>query len=178
MKHSLIAFLFTLMMVSACQDPGTSHQANQPLTLEDSIAKLENILFDSEQNKLAKQTATQLVAAYLEYAQQHKDDSIAAEYIFKAADISMNLNRPKKTIQLFDLILTEYPDYRKTPSALFLKAFVYEDQLKDLENAKKYYEQFLILYPNSEFADDAEVSLKNLGKTPEELIREFEQNQR
>jgi TolA-binding protein len=87
----------------------------------------------------------------------------------------MNMRRPQATIALFDRIINEYPDYEKSPSALFLKAFVYEDQLQDLENAKHYYELFLEKYPESEFADDAEVSLQNLGKSPEELIREFEE---
>ncbi len=49
--------------------------------------------------------------------------------------------------------------------------------LRDLDECKKYYEEFLEKYPESDFADDAEMSLKNLGKTPEELIMEFEKNQ-
>jgi TolA-binding protein len=89
----------------------------------------------------------------------------------------MNLQRPKETIALFDALLENYPDYEKTPSVLFLKAFVYEDQLRDLDHARMYYEEFIEKYPGSDFADDAEMSLKNLGKTPEELILEFEKNQ-
>jgi TolA-binding protein len=60
---------------------------------------------------------------------------------------------------------------------MFLKAFVYEDQLHDLNKAKKYYEEFLEKYPDSDFADDARISLQNLGKSPEELIKEFEEKQ-
>lgn len=56
--------------------------------------------------------------------------------------------------------------------------FVYENDLNDLENAKQTYEAFLQKYPNDpDFADDAQMALKNLGKSPEELIKEFEQNQ-
>jgi len=36
------------------------------------------------------------------------------------------------------------------------------------------YREFLQKYPNHEFADDAELSLKNLGKTPEELLEQFQ----
>ena len=77
---------------------------------------------------------------------------------------------------LYDEILDDYPDFEKAPTVLFLKAFVYDDQLQDYTNAKKYYELFLEKYPNNEFTDDAEISLKNLGKTPEELIEEFQKN--
>ncbi len=175
MRYTLIALVLAFLGMTSCQETGSKQESKQQMSLSDSIAKLEDQLFNSNQNKLAKKTAAQLVLAYLAYAEEHQGDSIAANYIFKAADISMNLNRPHRTIQLFDEIINKYPDYRKAPSALFLKAFVYEDQLKDLEKAKKYYELFLSTYPDSEFADDAEVSLKNLGKTPEELIKEFEQ---
>jgi hypothetical protein len=33
---------------------------------------------------------------------------------------------------------------------------------------------FIQTYPDNEFADDAAISIENMGKTPEELIREFE----
>ena len=52
---------------------------------------------------------------------------------------------------------------------------MYENNLGDLNAAKSIYEQFLEKYPDDEFADDAAVSIKNLGKTPEELIKEFEE---
>ncbi len=60
---------------------------------------------------------------------------------------------------------------------MFLKGYVYENDLRDLETAKKIYEEFLVKYPDDEFADDAEISIKNLGKSPEELIKEFEEQQ-
>lgn len=47
--------------------------------------------------------------------------------------------------------------------------------MADYKNAEKYYKLFLEKYPNNDFTDDAEISLKNLGKTPEQLIEEFEE---
>ena len=54
---------------------------------------------------------------------------------------------------------------------------VYENYLGDLDNAKMIYLEFLEKYPDNEFADDAEISIQNLGKSPEELIRQFEEQQ-
>jgi len=53
----------------------------------------------------------------------------------------------------------------KLPQELELraKAFTYEA------------EEFLEKYPDSDFADDARISLQNLGKSPEELIKELEE---
>ena len=86
----------------------------------------------------------------------------------------MNMNRPENAIGCFTTILEKYPTNINAPSALFLTAFIYDDQLADYVNAEKYYKLFLEKYPDNDFTDDAEISLKNLGKTPEELIEEFE----
>jgi TolA-binding protein len=142
--------------------------------LKNAIALLEEKLYNNQDIQISKNDAIELIGLYEEYATSFPEDSVAPVYLFRASDLSMNLQRPEETIALFNELLASYPDYEKTPSVLFLKAFVYEDQLRDLDNAKKYYEEFLEKFPESDFADDAEMSLKNLGKTPEELIKEFE----
>ncbi len=173
MKRTTLFFAFAIIFITACDGP-KKEESKKPLSLEEMISQQEEKVFNPDQNKMVKQEATALVNLYEKYANQHPKDSLAAEYLFRASDISMNLRRPGHTIRLFDRILNEYPDFKKVPSVLFLKAFVYEDQLKDYDNAKKYYELFLEKYPDSEFADDAKISLKYLGKSPEELIKEFE----
>jgi TolA-binding protein len=175
MKKLSLVLILLAAIFSACEGPQPkSTEEKEELTLEESIAQLEEELFNSNAVKLDRRKALDLIKLYEQYVDTYPDRADAPEYLFKAADISMNMRRPQATIALFDRIMTEYPDYEKSPSALFLKAFVYEDQLQDYENAKRYYELFLEKYPNSEFADDAEVSLQNLGKSPEELIKEFE----
>lgn len=152
-------------------------QKNASDELKNSIALTEEKLYNNDDIKIQKVDAVNLIGLYQKYATEYPEDSLAPVYLFRASDLSMNLQRPKETISLFNELLEKYPDYDKTPSVLFLKAFVYEDQMGDLENAKTYYEEFLDKYPDSDFADDAEMSLKNLGKSPEELILEFEKNQ-
>jgi outer membrane protein assembly factor BamD (BamD/ComL family) len=49
-------------------------------------------------------------------------------------------------------------------------AYTYENNLHDLVRAKTLYEEFLQKFPNGELAQDAKLSLDNLGKSPEELI--------
>lgn len=166
------------IIFSSCGDSVNKSEGSETKekSTEVSIAEMEKEFFSETQTKMDKRKALDLVNLYVRFADENPDDENSPEYLFKAADISMNLNRPNQTIKLFDKILATYPTYSKTPSALFLKAFVYEDQLQDYDNAKKYYELFLTEYPDSEFTDDAEVSIKNLGKTPEELIQEFEEN--
>jgi TolA-binding protein len=88
----------------------------------------------------------------------------------------MNTNRSMEAIKFYDRILTDFPDYRKAPEALFLKGYVYENNLGRLDKAKEIYETFMAKYPENEFADDAKVSLQYLGKSPEELIEIFQKS--
>ncbi len=174
MKRCYLLLIGLLVLGASCSGPNERGQSE--MTVQDSIVSMENNLFDNNGAQIKRADAAKLIDLYKKFAKENPQDSLAPVYLFRAADISMNIQRPVRTIALFNKIMTDYPDYEKVPSVMFLKAFVYEDQLHDLEKAKKYYEEFLARYPDSDFADDAEISLKNLGKTPEELIREFEQS--
>ena len=76
---------------------------------------------------------------------------------------------------IYDAIYTQYPQYEKAAQALFLKAFTYDNDLKDKGTAKALYEEFLQKFPNDDFADDTQFLLKNLGKNDEEIIKSFGQ---
>lgn len=159
--------LFIVLLINACSPP-----KNNKLT---EIEKMEDELFSDESKMIDRVQAMKLIDLYIAYTDEFPEDTEAAEYLFKAGDMAMNLNMPRRAIQVFDRILNDYPEYEKAPQCMFLKGYVYENNLGDLQKAKAIYEEFLEKYPDDEFADDAEVSIKNLGKTPEELIKEFEE---
>ncbi len=84
----------------------------------------------------------------------------------------------QKSIALVDQLLADYPDFDKNPVALFMLAsFVYDEQLHDLDKARETYQQIVDDYPDSPFANDAAISITQLGMTPDELVRMFEANQ-
>ena len=137
------------------------------------INELEKQAFSTE-GAINPEVASDLVTAYYDFANANPDDAMSPEYLFKAVDVSMNLNEPQRTIYMIDKLLKEYPDYPRTQAALFVKAFIYETRYNDLTMAKKLYEQYLEMYPEGEFADDCRASIDNLGLSPEELIKKFE----
>ena len=143
--------------------------------LKSEIKVTEDSLFSDDTKMVDRDMARELIDKYVAFADQFSKDKETPEILFKAGDLSMNMNMPRKAIQIFDRIMNNYPDFEKTPQCMFLKGYIYENDLKDLKTAKQIYEDFLKKYPDDEFADDAEISIKNLGKTPEELIREFEE---
>jgi len=164
--HLLITGLLITVMFTSCQSPR-----------DESIENIENTELEvfSENGMIDRNRVDELIETYVGFADEFPEDTLAPDYLFKAGDISMNTNRSRQAIRFYDRIITEFPNYKKTPEAMFLKGYVYENNLGRLDKAKEIYETFLALYPNNEFADDAEVSLRFLGKSPEELIEIFQQ---
>jgi TolA-binding protein len=164
-RLSIMIILMPVMFIQCSNDP-KSHI----LSLEKKMAN-EDFTMDEK----GMQTAHELVAAYLDFAEKQKESPEAPEYLYKAADLSLNLNDAKQSLDLYNRIIYQYPDFKKTPECLFLMGYIYENFFQELGKAKEIYEQFLAKYPNHDFADDARVSIENLGKSPEELIRSFEE---
>lgn len=142
-----------------------------------AIKDAEESLFADANKSVDRTKALELVELYVAFADKYPEDSMAAENLFKGAEFCLTLGEGQRSIDLYDRVMTEYPDFRKVPESLFLKAYVYENYLGNLEEARMLYELFLTKYPDNEFADDARISIDNLGKTPEELIRQFEEQQ-
>ena len=54
-----------------------------------------------------------------------------------------------------------------------MMGFVYANDLGNADKAKQTYEDFLKRYPKDELAESARAELKNLGKTPEQILEEM-----
>ena len=115
-----------------------------------------------------------LMQAYVSYATRFNNRENADEYLFKAGEIAMGEKLTVEAIRNLTRLYDEHPRYEKRANGLFLLGFVQENYAMNLDEAKRIYELFLVEFPNHEMADDAKASIENLGKSPEEIIREFE----
>ncbi|MGN0033001.1 MAG: tol-pal system YbgF family protein [Candidatus Limimorpha sp.] len=165
LKNTFAAIAISITLLASCGDK-----------LTNEINKLESKAFSSE-NAMNQETAEKLVAAYCAFIDANPHSDISPDYLFRAIDVSMNINNPQRTLSLIDRMLKDYPNYHKTQAALFLKGFIFETQYNNLGKAKELYEKYLELYPDGEFATDCKASIENLGVSLEELIRRFEENQ-
>jgi outer membrane protein assembly factor BamD (BamD/ComL family) len=168
MRKLRIVFLTigSLILLFACNQ-------KPKLDVEKQINEKEAILFDASMqfNAIA---AEELVKLYLIRVDSMPKDTITADYLFKAADVSINLTNHSRTLILLNRFQNEFPKHEKVAMCLFLKGFVFENQLNDTAQARKVYEEFIYRFPQNEFVEDAKIAIKNLGKSPEDLIREFE----
>jgi tetratricopeptide (TPR) repeat protein len=99
----------------------------------------------------------------------------APEHLHRAAETARTLRDIPKAIELYDWIIEKYPTHNRAATSLFLKAFTYDNDLKDFQKAGTYYNEFLAKYPQNEFAESAKFLLDNLGKSEEELKKMLEE---
>ena len=98
------------------------------------------------------------------------------DVLLKAGGLARTIEAPQQAIELYSKITEKMPEHPKAPTAFFMIGFVYANDLKDLEKGKAAYELFLEKFPNDDMAESARGELKNLGKSPEEVLKELLQN--
>jgi tetratricopeptide (TPR) repeat protein len=64
-----------------------------------------------------------------------------------------------ESIKTYRLLMKEYPQNRHSRDALFTIAEIYRTDLEDPVEARKAYEDFLVMYPKSDKLDDAREKL-------------------
>lgn len=139
------------------------------------IAKMENDLKKAE--KIDSNKVITLISAYQNFAKRFSEDSLAPEYLYKAAGVAVGFNKGTQAIAIYQDIIRKYPAYSKVPECYFMQAFTYENVLVNIAKANEMYNEFLAKFPTHDLADDASSAIKYLGKSPEEMVKEFEKIQ-
>lgn len=141
---------------------------------EQELKDLEAVVL-SPDAPINAEVVPEVVEKYCKFVEQNPDDVNAPAWLFKALDLSVNFLEPEKCIAIGNKFVDCYPDNDRTPMVMFvLGSMVYEEKLQDYGKAREMYEKILSDYPESDFVPSVEAALRFLGKTPEEIVREFE----
>ena len=143
--------------------------------LEQRISDLNTNMFDDTTKRIDYRTANNFIISGELYAMLLPESEEAPGILYQAGDAARAIRSFNKALELYESITARYPDHERAPMALFLRAFTLDSDLKRFDEAKVLYEQFIAKYPSHDFADDAQASLDNLGKSDEEILRYFEQ---
>ncbi len=139
----------------------------------------ESIFADLEKTgKLNKKAAKDYVNNCEAYVLVNPDAQESPEYLFKAAEVAHTIKSYNKTFDLYDWLIDKYPKYDKSPTALFLKAYVLDNELKKYDEAEKLYDLFLTKYPTSDLVDDVKTLKEFMGKSDEEILKAIEANKK
>ncbi len=177
MRTLLIPGLLAMLLVAcggdAAKAPTAPTGSTTPPAPEMSvrIRAMEDSLF--AKTVFDRRGAQALLDVYKAYAKAFPNDSMAPEYLFRAAGMSKGLGGPQEAVQLYDRIIKEYPQWSRLADTYYLRAFTIDADLKQKGNAKTAYEEVIARFPDHRFAKDAKAMIQNLQYTDEELIERF-----
>jgi outer membrane protein assembly factor BamD (BamD/ComL family) len=119
--------------------------------------------------------ANKAIRAFTDYAYYCESDSLSPIFLVKTAQIAMSVNNPNQAKVVLDRVISNYPKFKNKPAAMFMLAQLYDEQtlLNNEEEAKKIYERLIDEYPKSEWAASAKGAIKLLGKSDEQIVKEF-----
>lgn len=169
MTTRIILIITLIGFIASCTNP-----------VEEKLNKINDLttaVYDSTKSTINRDKAFELVKEYDNFVKEHKEEKQAADFLFKAGELSISLADGISAVKFFNRVYLEYPQYEKAPVSIFMKAFALETILNDKEQAKIAYEEFINKYPNHELAKDAKATLENIDIPLDELIKQFEQKQ-
>ncbi|MFT5366491.1 MAG: TolA-binding protein [Candidatus Latescibacterota bacterium] len=148
MRFKYAFFIFALAVV------GCSGKSGDVLFAEGEKATHDIHTYDVAEAKLS------------EFLDRFPNDSRADIALQALARVLMNQNKHAAAIARYESLIQHFPDSRFCAQAQFMIAYIY-DQDGEYEKAKVAYQKVIENYAQSELADDAQISIQNMGKTPE-----------
>jgi tetratricopeptide (TPR) repeat protein len=167
-KYVFILVVTIMALVSCKNAKKPMSEQNQ---MKQEIADKEKELFSTDETD--PKLADEMIKKYVDYVAKYPEDAISPEYLFKAADIAMNFERPHDAIAYLSKIERDYEGFDKYATCLFLKGYVYDYYIGDVEKAKEYYNLLIKKFPNNARVKDAEAALKYLEIDDDDLIELF-----
>ena len=178
--RKLIVLLLSVVWLAGCQTDSNKAPAAEnmdPATLSKKIGETRNQIYSEKDNRFDTQKAMEYIQYCQSYAEKAPNDPEAAKYLFQAAETARSIKKYDQALVIYDKIYSDFSSYAKAPQALFLKAFTLDSEMKQYDKARGLYEEFVKKHPTDEFADDTQFLLENLGKSDEEIIKQFEEQQ-
>jgi len=113
------------------------------------------------------------VKGYSDFAKLFPNDSLTPDFLFKAGEISTACQQYPQALMYYKEVYEKHPNFKLAPESLYLQGYLLDNFLNEDAKAKVIYEQVIVKYPNLPYAENARAAINNLGKSDEELIKEF-----
>ncbi len=136
----------------------------------------QQILIDPDEYGVNRNASLVYVDATEALALVSPERSDVPGHLYRAAEVARSMRTFPKAMSLYDWLIKDYPDHEKTPTAMFIKGFILEQDYDLIDEAREVYTEFLIKFPEHEMAESAQFLLNNLGKSDEEILQSIESN--
>lgn len=116
-------------------------------------------------------TVLRLVEEYRQFADFHPNNEFTPEMLFRAANLRADaLGEHQGALNLFRRIRRDYPDSPQAERSLFLIGYTQAELMKNYDDARQTYEEFLETYPESDLAESVRMELQYLGMDIDDIL--------
>ena len=112
------------------------------------------------------------------YAISKPNNSASPKYLFKAAEVANALDMQSRSDSNIRWMVNKFREHEITPNALFFKAFQRGELGEDNIRRMQLLQEFILLYPDHELADNARLMIQTSGMSGEELLRSFQNDEK
>lgn len=198
------ALLMSIFAVTALLWTGCKHEKSTTENLGDDVtsiakdldySKSENLIsLYRESDSLTKIGKIDLAKMQLfvdrstQFAEENPKDTLSPHFLLYAAIFQMEIasSNPSeverkelwfKSIDRFNKVIKQFPEYRNLPYCYFYKGQIYEN-LGRLSDAESEYRELVHLYPKSELGKSTDDYLKSRGfeKSAEQIWSDIQSN--
>ncbi|MEI7595461.1 MAG: tetratricopeptide repeat protein [Bacteroidota bacterium] len=164
-KITLISALFFLFTIVSCSNKEKKLQTK----IDANVKEFKDSKNAARKNELRPLILTDIDTFVKEFPSNEK----SALYLFSASEITIESMEIDKSVAYLKMLCEKYPKFEKAPDAL-LNLGILSDSKGDVENAKKYYSEFIDKYPTHKNINVAKEALALVGKDVDEMVRQFE----
>jgi TolA-binding protein len=154
--------------------PTNSVYTNECRTLYLDALKNDSIILAA--TEVDPKVGNKAIKAFADFAFYCPNDTLAPVFLLKAGQIASSINNIPQAQICFEKCYKDFPDFRNRGAAMFLLAQLYDEAnlLNDEEKARELYSKIIGEFPRTEWAAQADAARSLLGKTDEQIIKEFE----
>lgn len=144
--------------------------------LKAAARSMDSILLNA--TELKQEVGLKACEAFLNFVHYCGKDSACPIFLIKTAQVSQSIQNYAQARIALETCISDYPSFKNKPAALFLLGQLYDEptQLNDEKKAKELYLQIIKEFPTNEWAQSAKGAMALLGKSDEEIVRQFNKN--
>ena len=173
----ILFYLLPILFLAACNKGQEKAKLSPRETAVQRIDSLENKIKISIQKQENPDVtlAMHAIKNYQYFAADFPNDTLSPTYLFRAAQIYEGVLRDfQNAAELYGKVYKTYPKFKNRPMMLFHEGNAYAE-LQDTARASLKLKEFIRVYPDHAFADDAQGVLK-LMHMSEAQMEAFFQN--
>ena len=133
-----------------------------------ALSEVRKDILDKLRSEKAKTTLLQEIASL---RKEYEPVNFVRDDIIKTTrspeelwEIAQEEDANYTRIQYYRNIVNRYPDHKYAPQALFMIGFVYAEEVMDLVQARRTFDELIKKYPDTEVAESAKWMIENLEK--------------